>query len=150
MLVWNQQSERARYKQLKLIPLLVPKHTASPPMAESLTDNRIRHWGLFQRPHDAPLPGRLGEELRSALAEPQAGIRDDQPDAGQAALLELLEERAPARLVLFGALADAENLPITLAVHANRHQKRYVANLAGPAALEHEAIEINIGVLALD
>jgi hypothetical protein len=48
------------------------------------------------------------------------------------------------------ALADAENLPITLAVHADRHQKRHIANLAGPAALEHDAIEINIGVLALD
>ena len=35
--------------------------------------------------HDAPLPGRLGEKLRGALGEPEAGIRDDQPDAGQAA-----------------------------------------------------------------
>ena len=29
----------------------------------------------------------------------------------------MFEERAPARLVLLGALADAENLPITLAFH---------------------------------
>ena len=68
----------------------------------------------------------------------------------EAALLEVLEERAPARLVLLGALADAENLPITLAVHADRHQQRHVAHLAGPAALEHDAVQIDVGVLALD
>ena len=37
-------------------------------------------------------------------------------------------------LVLFGALVSAENLPISLAVHADRHQKGHVANLAGPGA----------------
>jgi hypothetical protein len=52
------------------------------------------------------------------------------------AFLEMLEEAAPACLVLLGAFADAENLPITLAIHPDRHQQRYVANLAGPAALE--------------
>jgi hypothetical protein len=29
-------------------------------------------------------------------------------------------------LVLLASLADAENLPITLAVHGDRHQKRHV------------------------
>jgi hypothetical protein len=58
--------------------------------------------------HDAALPGRLGEELGRALGEPQAGIRDNQPQAGEPALLEVLEERAPARFVLLGALSDAE------------------------------------------
>src|SRR5215472_17524853 len=48
----------------------------------------------------------------------------------------MLEERAPARLILLRPLANAENLPITALVHANRNQQRDVAHLAGPAALE--------------
>ena len=66
------------------------------------------------------------------------------------ASLEMFEEGAPARLVLLGAFADAENLPITLAVHTDRHQQRHVAHLAGPAALEHDAVEVHIGMLAFD
>jgi hypothetical protein len=104
---------------------------------------------LLQRPHDAALPGGLGEELGGTLGKPQTGVRDDQPDAVEAALLEMLEERAPARLVFLGPLADAENLPI-VTIHADRDQQRDVANLARPAALEHDAIEIDVGVLALD
>ena len=60
------------------------------------------------------------------------------------------KERAPPRLVLLGSFADAENLPITLAVHGDCHQKRYVAYLASPAALEHDAVQIDVGMLALD
>ena len=64
--------------------------------------------------------------------------------------LRCLRKRAPARLVLLGALADAENLPITLAVHPDRHQQRHVADLTGPAALEHDAVQVDVGMLALD
>src|SRR5215831_3822584 len=62
----------------------------------------------------------------------------------------MLEERAPASLVFLRSLANAENLPITALVHADRNQQRDVAHLAGPAALEHDAVEINIRVVALD
>src|SRR5262245_24769691 len=62
----------------------------------------------------------------------------------------MLEERAPATLVLLRPLANAENLPIAALVHADCNQERDVAHLAGPAALEHDPIEINIRVLALD
>ena len=48
--------------------------------------------------HDAALPGGLGEELGGTLGKPQAGVRDDQPDTAQTALLEMTKERAPARL----------------------------------------------------
>src|SRR6266699_1377334 len=61
-------------------------------------------------------PSGLGEKLGGTFGKSQAGVRDDQPDPAQTALLEMLEEPAPARLVLLGPLADAENLPITLAV----------------------------------
>jgi len=62
----------------------------------------------------------------------------------------VFEERAPARLVLLGAFADAENLAITVVVYTDRHQQRDVAHLAGPAALEHDAVQVHVGMLDLD
>src|SRR5262245_56003687 len=62
----------------------------------------------------------------------------------------MLEERAPARFILLLPLANAENLPITALVHADRNQQRDVAHLASPTALEHDAVEINIRMVALD
>ena len=100
--------------------------------------------------HDTPLPGGIGEELGGTFRKPHARVRDDQPDAVQAAFLEMFEEAAPTRFVLFGAFADAENLPIALAIDPDRHQQRYVAHLARPGALEHDAVEINVGMFALD
>src|SRR6266705_3200843 len=96
------------------------------------------------------LPGSLWKELSGALGKPNAGIRGDEPDTLQSTFLEMLEECAPASLVLLRPLANAENLPIAALVHADRNQQRDVAHLAGPAALEHDAIEINIRVGALD
>src|SRR5262249_33312544 len=72
------------------------------------------------------------------------------PNAWPMRATKMLEERAPATLVLLRPLANAENLPIAALVHADCNQERDVAYLAGPAALEHDAIEINIRVLALD
>src|SRR5262249_29207604 len=97
----------------------------------------------------APLPGSLWKELCGALGKPNAGIRGDQPDTLQSAFLEMLEELAPATLVLLRPLANVENL-IAALVHADRNEQRDVAHLAGPAALEHDAVEINIRVVALD
>jgi len=91
---------------------------------------------------DAPLPGSFWKELGRALSKPNAGIRCDQPDTLQPAFLEVLEERAPTRLILLRPLADAENLPITALVHADRNQQRDVAHLSGPTAFEHDAVEI--------
>src|SRR5262249_55511334 len=70
--------------------------------------------------YDAPLPNSLWKELRGTLGKPMAGIRGDEPDALQPTVLEMLKEVAPAGLVLLGAVADAEDLPI-LIVHSNRH-----------------------------
>src|SRR5215467_11951851 len=86
----------------------------------------------------------------SAALSASPSIRGDQPDTLQPAFLEMLEELAPATPVLLRPLANAENLPIAALVHADCNQERDVAYLAGPAALEHDAIEINIWVLALD
>jgi hypothetical protein len=61
-----------------------------------------------ERRFAAALPGGVGEELGGAFRKPQAGIRDDRPDAREAAPLEMLKEWAPT--VLLGVLADAKNL----------------------------------------
>src|SRR5262249_15808142 len=62
----------------------------------------------------------------------------------------MLEECPPASLVLLRPLANAEDLPIAALIHADRNQQRDVAHFASPAALEHDAVEVNIRVLALD
>ena len=80
------------------------------------------------RQRDDSLKHLKGRGLRS--------VPDDQP--------------ARARLVLLGAVSDAQNLPITLTVHPDRHQRRHVADLAGPAALEHDAVQVVVGMLAFD
>jgi hypothetical protein len=69
------------------------------------------------------LPGGFRKELGGALREPQTGIRDDQSNSLQTALLEVLEERAPSGLVFLGALADAENVAKTLTIDADRDQQ---------------------------
>ena len=50
--------------------------------------------------NDAASRRRIGEELGSALGKPQAGIRDDQLYARKSPLFEMLQEGAPACLVL--------------------------------------------------
>src|SRR6516165_8649219 len=100
--------------------------------------------------HHAALPEGLGEEFCGALEQAHAGVGDDQLDAAQPTPLEMVQEGTPAGLVFLGALDDAEDLPVALGIDRNRHQQRDVAHLAGPAALEHDAVEIEIGMFALD
>src|SRR5262249_51854223 len=90
--------------------------------------------------HDAPLPGSIRKALSGPLGNPNAAARSDTPAPLHPAPLESLEQRAPAALVLLRPLANAENLPIAALVHADRNQQRDVAHLAGPAALEHDAV----------
>ena len=100
--------------------------------------------------HRAVLPAGLGIELSRALHQALAGIGDDKLDARQPAGLEVLQEAAPARLVLLSALHDAQDLPVTLRVDRDRHQQRDIAHLSGPAALQDDPVQINIGMSALD
>jgi hypothetical protein len=48
------------------------------------------------------------------------------------------------------ALADAENLAKFFRVDRAGHQDRHIANLAGPAALHHDPVEIKIRMLTFD
>src|SRR5262249_7960094 len=91
-----------------------------------------------------------GKNSAALSVSPMQAIRGDQSDTLQPAFLEMLEERAPTRLILLRPFADAENLPIAALVHADCNQERDVAHLAGPTAFEHDAVKINIRVLALD
>ena len=100
--------------------------------------------------HDAALPAGLGIDLDQALHQPETGVRDDELDAREAAFLQVLQEGRPAGLVLLGALDDAEDLTEALLIHADRHQERDVAHLAGPAPLEHDAVEIDVRVISRD
>ena len=62
----------------------------------------------------------------------------------------MTQKRRPAGFVLLGALADAQNLPISFGVDRTRHQKRDVADLTGPSALYHDAVEIKIWMFTFD
>jgi hypothetical protein len=64
----------------------------------------------------AALPAGFRKVLGGTLDQAHAGVGDDQLDAVQAALLEMAQEGAPARLVLLGALDDAKNLAVAVAV----------------------------------
>ena len=99
--------------------------------------------------HHATLPASFGQVFGGALREATAGIRNDQLHALEAALDQVMQKRRPAGLVLFGALADAQNLPKTLRIDGTGHQERNIANLAGPSPLHHDAVEIQIRMLAL-
>ena len=100
--------------------------------------------------HDAALPPGVRQELVDALDQPPAGVRDDQLNTLETAVDQMAQERRPARLVLLGALADAEDLAVTLGIHADRHQQRDVAHLGGPGSLHHDAVEEDVRMLALD
>src|SRR5579863_9015445 len=60
------------------------------------------------------------------------------------------QKRRPARLVLLGAFADAQNLPKTLRIDGACHQQADIADFAGPTALHHDAVEIEIWMLAFE
>lgn len=98
----------------------------------SLEDLRARNMAenVAIEVHRAALPGCVREKLRRTLGKPDVGIRDDEPNALQAACLQMLEEAQPAGLIFLGALDDAEDLAIALAVHGDRNQERDVPEYA--------------------
>src|SRR3984957_2607145 len=100
--------------------------------------------------HHAALPSRLWQVLSRALHQAAAGIRNDQLHAREAAIDQVSQKRRPTGFVLLGALADAENLAKSFRVDRAGHQERDIANLTGPAALHHDAVEIKIRMLTFD
>src|ERR1035438_4202480 len=98
----------------------------------------------------AALPTSVGVKLRRRLDQATAGIRDDQLHTFETALLEVAQKATPALQILLLAFGDTQDLPETIGPNANRHQHADVAHFACPTALEHHAVEINVGELTLD
>src|SRR5262245_10164412 len=68
----------------------------------------------------------------------------------EAAVDQATQKRRLAGFVLLGAFADAQNLPISFGVDRTGHKKRDVADLTGPGALHHDAVEIKIWMFTFD
>jgi hypothetical protein len=98
--------------------------------------------------HDTTLPAGLRVALGRRLDQAQALVADRQPHAGQAALLEVAQEGAPALGVLLGPLHHPQHLAEAVGTHAHRHQHGHVADLAAPAPLEPDAVQVDVRVLA--
>ena len=62
----------------------------------------------------------------------------------------MAQKRRPAGFVLLGALADPQDLAKSFRIDGRSHQQRNIADLAGPAALHDNAVEVEIRMLALD
>src|SRR3954452_14842185 len=97
----------------------------------------------------AALPGRL-EHLGDRRLEALVGFRDDQLDAGQAALLQAAQEAEPEGGSLRGTDAEAQDLAPAVLVDAHGD---YSGNRHHPSALAHlevGGVEPEIGPLAGD
>src|SRR6478609_2521065 len=100
--------------------------------------------------HHAALVARFRQEIRDALEKASAGVRNDQLHAFEAAVDQMTQKCRPAGFVLLGALADPQDLAKPFRIDGRGHQQRNIANLAGPATLHHDPVEIEIRMLALD
>ncbi len=100
--------------------------------------------------HDAALPAGCRVKLRKILDQAQALVGDKKQHPAQAPLLQMPQKRGPALAVLRGAFDRAQRLAITPLVHADRHRHGDVLDLAAPASLQPDAVEVNLGALVLD
>ena len=100
--------------------------------------------------YHAALVARLRQEIRDALDKAPAGVGNDQLHALEAAVDQMTQKRRPAGFVLLGALADPQDLAKSFRIDGRGHQQRNIADLAGPAALHDDAVEVEIRMLALD
>jgi len=88
-------------------------------------------------------------DLVDRFQEPQALVADEELSAFQPALLQHLQEREPARLVLLHAFCCTDDLPVPFLVDRHRHQDRDVLVFAAPVALQVDSIQVDVGILAL-
>src|SRR5262249_3343219 len=73
-----------------------------------------------------------------------------QPHALEAPLLEVAEELPPGRGIFLAAFHHAQDLAVAVAVDADGHQDGHVADLPAPRPLQPNAIQKDVGMLALD
>jgi hypothetical protein len=80
-----------------------------------------------------------GKTSAPASANPRQAIPDDQADATQAPVLQVLQECEPARFVLLRPFDDAEDFAIPLRVNAGSDQERHVPHLPRPRPLQDDS-----------
>jgi hypothetical protein len=66
------------------------------------------------------------------------------------AIDQVTEESGPTRFIVLGPHANPQDLPETLGIDGTCHEQGDIANLARPAALHDNPIEVQIGMLARD
>ena len=90
------------------------------------------------------------EHLLERAEHPRALVAGDEPHAGEPAPLESREELAPRVRRLGVALRAADDLPVAGGVDADGHQHGHVFVGPSPAALEVDAVDEDVGVVALE
>ena len=60
----------------------------------------------------------------------------------------MAQDSRSARLVLLGALADPQDLTVTLGIDRTGHPQGYIAHVARPGPYHNDAVQIQIGVIA--
>ena len=83
---------------------------------------------------------------RGAFRHTKAFIADNETHACKAPAFEPSEEVRPAFLVLFHTFRCTEDLTKSVFVDANSDQNGYILNLTTPAALEVNAVDVNVWV----
>jgi hypothetical protein len=93
--------------------------------------------------HHAALVARLRQEIRHALDKAPAGVGNDQLHALQAVVDQVWRRNADQPdLSSLAPLADPQDLAKSFRIDGRGHQQRNIADLAGPAALHDNAVEV--------
>ena len=56
------------------------------------------------------------------------------------------QEAAPAGFVFLVTFCHIQHVPVAIVAHTERHQHRYVFDFTGPAALEYDAVQVDVGI----
>ena len=99
---------------------------------------------------DATLPVSIRQALVYRLHQPQALVANYKPNPRKAPRDQVPEKFHPTLLVLLHALANFHNFPVSVGVHADRHQQNDLAHLATPGPFQPNAVQVQVGVGLLD
>ena len=99
---------------------------------------------------DATLPVSIRQALVYRLHQPQALVAEYKPNPRKAPRDQVPEEFHPTFLVFLHALTNSDNFPVSVGVHADRHQEGDLAHLATPGPFQPDAVQVQVGVRPLD